>query len=225
MIQRFFSTDSTYKETLATYTKLDGLFALALYAALMIAYYVMGIFYVRKNLYFGIPVNLLLILLCVLLVLIRKQKLSSIGITAKNLGRASLVGLIFGVLFSLIMNVIPSLVTGGKIITFSAALYHVFYYFIVIALSEEVVFRGYIQTRIYGLIKSDLPAILVTALLFYLMHLPFQIPVNGMQINIINMAIIVILHVIMNALYRKYNSLAAPTIFHGCLDWGGNLFR
>ena len=104
-------------------------------------------------------------------------------------------------------------------------LYNIFYYFIVIALPEEVVFRGYIQTRIYGLIKQDILAIIVTGFLFYAMHLPFQIPVNGMQINIINMAIMLVLHFVMNFLYKKYNSLTAPTIFHGLLDWGGDLLR
>jgi membrane protease YdiL (CAAX protease family) len=225
MIKRFFSTDSSYKEQIAHYDKIDGMLALALYAVLMVAYYFMGILFVQKNLYLGVPINLLMIVLCIVLVLIRKQRLNSIGVTAKNVGRALLIGMVFGILFSLAMNVIPSILTGGKVITLSAALYNIFYYFVVIALSEEIVFRGYIQTRIYGLIKHDILAIFITAFLFYAMHLPFQMVAYGMQINIVNMITMIALHFVMNFLYRKYNSLAAPTIFHGLLDWGGNLLR
>jgi membrane protease YdiL (CAAX protease family) len=225
MIKRFFSTDSSYKEQIAHYDKIDGMLALALYAVLMVAYYFMGILFVQKNLYLGVPINLLMIVLCIVLVLIRKQRLNSIGVTAKNVGRALLIGMVFGILFSLAMNVIPSILTGGKVITLSAALYNIFYYFVVIALSEEIVFRGYIQTRIYGLIKHDILAIFITAFLFYAMHLPFQMVAYGMQINIVNMVTMIALHFVMNFLYRKYNSLAAPTIFHGLLDWGGNLLR
>jgi membrane protease YdiL (CAAX protease family) len=225
MIKRFFSTDSSYKEQIAHYDKIDGMLALALYAVLMVAYYFMGILFVQKNLYLGVPINLLMIVLCIVLVLIRKERLNSIGVTAKNVGRALLIGMVFGILFSLAMNVIPSILTGGKVITLSAALYNIFYYFVVIALSEEIVFRGYIQTRIYGLIKHDILAIFITAFLFYAMHLPFQMVAYGMQINIVNIITMIALHFVMNFLYRKYNSLAAPTIFHGLLDWGGNLLR
>jgi membrane protease YdiL (CAAX protease family) len=123
------------------------------------------------------------------------------------------------------MNVLPNILAGGKIISVNKAIYNIFYYFIIISLSEEIIFRGYIQTRLYGLIKNDNQAVLVTGFLFYAMHLPFQMPVNGIQINLINMAVMVFLHFMMNSLYRRYNSLAGATVFHGLLDWGGNLLR
>ena len=110
-------------------------------------------------------------------------------------------------------------------IGFCKAIYNVFYYFVVIGLAEEIIFRGYIQTRIYGLIKKDVPAIAMTGVLFYAMHLPYQMPVNGMQLSLINFAIMFALHIVMNFLHRKYNSLAAPMVFHGLLDWGGALLR
>lgn len=225
MIKQFFSTDKSYKEMISRYTKTDGVLAIALYVFLMVSYYFMGLLFVQKQIYLGIPVNLLFIIICIVLVLSRKQKLASVGITLKNIKKALLTGALLGIIFSFFMNVLPNILAGGKIITHNQALHNIFYYFIVISLSEEVVFRGYIQTRIYGLIKNDILAVIVAGLLFYAMHLPFQMPVNGMQINLINMAIMVVLHILMNFLYRKYNSLAAPTVFHGLLDWGGNLLR
>lgn len=225
MIKKFFVMDDSYKEMISKYTTIDGILAIAMYVLLLFAYYFMGILFVQRQIYLGVPVNLLLIVVCIVAVLLRKQKPASIGFTLKNIGKSLLTGTILGIIFSFFMNVLPNILAGGEIITVNQALYNIFYYFIVISLSEEVIFRGYIQTRIYGLIKHDIPAVIVTGFLFYMMHLPFQMPVNGMQINLINMAIMVALHFVMNFLYRKYNSLAAPTVFHGLLDWGGNLLR
>ncbi|WP_167958371.1 CPBP family intramembrane glutamic endopeptidase [Anaerosporobacter faecicola] len=160
-----------------------------------------------------------------ILVLVRKQKLVSIGLTLKNIGKALATGTVLGIIFSFFMNILPNILEGGKIISVNQAIYNLFYYFIIISLSEKVIFRVYIQTRMYGIIKNDNLAVLVIGFLFNTMHLPFQMPVNGMQINLVNLIVIIFLHFVMNALYRKYNSLAGAIVFHGLLDWGGNLFR
>lgn len=225
MLKKFFSPNDTYKEMILHYTKTDGILAVTMYVLLMITYYFLGVLFVQKQIYLGIPVNLLLIVTCIMLVLVRKQKLATIGFTLKNIGKALITGTVLGIIFSFFMNVLPNILVGGKIISVNQALYNIFYYFIIISLSEEVIFRGYIQTRLYGLIKHDYLAVIVTGFLFYSMHLPFQMPVNGMQINLINMVVIIALHFVMNCLYRRYNSLAGPTVFHGLLDWGGNLLR
>lgn len=224
-VKRLLSSDSAYQKQIASYDKTDGILALALYAMMSVAYYGIGVLQIKRNLYLGIPVNLALISLCVALALLRRQGLSSIGITLRNLGRSALAGALFGVALSFLMNVLPSILAGRKAIPFGLALYNIFYYFVVIGLSEEIMFRGYIQTRIYGLIKNDFLAILIVGVLFYFMHLPYQLPVNGMRFNVLQLAVIVVLHIIHNILYRKFNSLVAPTLLHGLLDWGGNLFR
>lgn len=225
MIKKFFSPNDTYKEMISHYTKTDGILAITIYVLLMFIYYFMGVLVIRKQIYLGIPVNLLLIIACMILVLVRKQKLSSIGFTLKNIGKSLLTGTVLGIIFSFFMNVLPNILAGGKIISVNQAIYNIFYYFIIISLTEEVIFRGYIQTRLYGLIKNDNQAVLLTGFLFYTFHLPFQMPVNGMQMNLINMAVMVFLHFVINSVYRKYNSLAGATVFHGLLDWGGNLLR
>ena len=225
MMKKFFTPNDSYKEMLLDYTKTDGMIAVMLYILLMFVYYFMGVLYIRKHLYLGIPVSLMLIAVCIILVLARKQKLASIGFTRKNMGKALITGVILGIIFSFFMNILPNIFAGGKFISVNRAFYNIFYYFIIISLTEEVIFRGYIQTRIYGLIKHDNLAVLVTGFLFYIEHLPFQMQVNGMQISLLNMAVMIALHFIMNGLYRRYNSLVAPTVFHGLLDWGGNLFR
>ncbi len=225
MFKGFFKTESSYFTLTRTYTWIDGLLAVMTYFLILVIYYIMGVLYVKNHVYLGIPVNLFMIVLCLVLVLIRKQGLASLGFTLKNIKKALLTGFLLGIVFTFSMNILPNLLAGGKLIPLNKALYNIFYYFLIIALTEEVVFRGYIQTRMYGLIKNDLLAVTVTGVMFYAMHLPFQMQANGLQFNIINMLILMSLHFLMNFLYRKYNSLAGATIFHGLLDWGGNLLQ
>jgi membrane protease YdiL (CAAX protease family) len=209
----------------AWYGKEDGLLALALYVLLLIVYYFMGMIDAKYHLYFGVPVNLLFIGICVILVKLRRQSLSTIGMTKRNMRKSLLTGLIFGLIITLAMNVLPNILSGGKLVSTGQAVVNVFYYVFVIALMEEVVFRGFIQTRIYGLIKGDVPAVVITGILFYLMHLPFQMQANGMRIDVLNMIVLFIIHIVLNFLYRKYNTLAGPVVMHALLDYGGNLFR
>ncbi|WP_083879838.1 CPBP family intramembrane glutamic endopeptidase [Desulfitobacterium dichloroeliminans] len=101
---------------------------------------------------------------------------------------------------------------------------------LVISLVEEIIFRGYIQTRLYGLIKRPLFAIILGGILFMLMHIPFQIGYAKMglfayiQVNYITLMFTFIWHVVFDFLYRKYNTIYASTIFHGLMDWANYLF-
>ena len=223
MNTKLFASDESYKEMISKYTKTDGILAITMYAILMLVYYFMGVIFIQKKLYLGIPVGFLIIVSCIALVLIRKQKLDTIGFTFKNIKKSLLLGVVFGILFPLLK--IDYILNGCKIISVNKALYYIFYFFIVVALSEEVIFRGYIQTRIYGLIKNDILAVIVTGFMFYAMHLPYQMPVNGMEVNLIDVVSKIIFHIIANFLYRKYNSLVAPTMYHGFLNWFGSLIR
>lgn len=207
------------------YTKVDGILAITIYVFSMIIFCFTGVLFIRNKIYLGTPISLLLIVVCMILVLVRKQKLASIGFTLKYIGKALVTGTVLGILFSFFMHILPNILEGSKIIPLNKAIYNIFYYFIIISLSEEVIFRGYIQTRLYGFIKNDNLAVLVAGIMFYAMHLPFQMPVNGMQINLFNMAFMVFLHFVMNSLYRKYNNLTGAIVFHGLLNWCSNLFR
>lgn len=46
--------------------------------------------------------------------------------------------------------------------------------FIIGAIEEEIIFRGYIQTRLTGIIRQDMLCAFYTALLFLAMHYPIQ---------------------------------------------------
>jgi membrane protease YdiL (CAAX protease family) len=164
------------------------------------------------------------------MVLVRKQSLSSIGLTRCNAKKSLLSGGVLGSCFILI-NVITAILSGKELTDIGTLFYNVFYFFVIIGFTEEVVFRGYIQTRLYGILQSDTIAVIVGGVLFSLMHIPYKMSMLNMdllsylQSNYMILLFLILWHVVFNFLYRKYNSLLAPTIFHGFMDFSNSLFR
>jgi len=224
------SSDVEYTKNIKHYTAKDGVIAIGYYIFFMITYYFMGKIYKERQLYIGVPCNLILALVCILIVICRKQKLETIGLTLKNAKKSIILGSILGLIEVIFNNVLPSILSGCNLNGIPTLLYNIFYYFVVIAFVEEIAFRGFIQTRIYGLIKNDIVAVIISAMMFSLMHVPFQMAVanidgiNFILTNVAWLSLLFVWHIVMNFLYRKYNSLFANTIFHGFMDWGNSLF-
>lgn len=228
-IKKFFEIDAKYKSTINTYERVDGLCAVISYVLVMAVYYAMGVIYAEKNLYLGYQINFLLVVGCIACTLLRRQTMESIGFGKRNIIKSILLGMITGIIV-LLINLIPGLISGRQFNTISKLGSLFFYYFIIIALVEEVIFRGFIQTRIYGIVKRPLAAILLTALMFMTIHIPFQMGAAHMDFitylsnNFVTLIFTFIWHIILNFLYSKYNSIAAPMIFHTLMDWSNYLF-
>ncbi len=228
-IKQFFTTDFTYKQMTKQYTTIDGILALCLYIILILSYYSAGVLVANNGIYLGELISIVLIAICVTFVLLRKQKLSTIGFTKKNFVKSLVLGMVAGLL-ALLFFAIPLILEKKPFVNATIILYRIFYYFLIIGLSEEIFFRGYIQPRIYSLIKSDILATIVGALLFYLMHFPFQGAARGtniiefMSINWSSWLMSFFWHFVLNFLYRKYNSIVAPTILHGFLNLSASIF-
>ncbi|WOO36035.1 CPBP family intramembrane glutamic endopeptidase [Anaerocolumna sp. AGMB13020] len=228
-IRQFFSVDSDYKKSTSQYTKTDGTIAVIFYLMLMLSYYGMGRIYVERKMYLGIICNSILIVICIGLVFIRGQKVSSLGLSYKKLKQSLLLGLVLGLFMILANNIIPGIAGGSHFAQISKILYNIFYYFVIIAFMEELIFRGYLQTRIYGLIKSDGLAIIVVAFMFSIMHVPFQMAINNKNAlefvagNFTLLIFTFFYHIVFNMIQRKYNNIAGNTLFHGFMNWGNSL--
>ncbi len=229
-IKRFFQTDDLYKENIATYTKVDGIIAVVYYIIFMITYFIMGRVYAEKRIYLGIICNISLAVLCIIIVWLRNQKISTLGFNYRKIKQSVIFGVILGTLIVLTNNVLPGITSGYHLNQLTQILNNTFYYFIIIAFVEEIAFRGFIQTRIYGLIKNEIIAIITVSLMFSLMHIPFQMAMSGTTIlsflssNVTWLILLFFWHIIFNFLHRKYNCIFTNTIFHGFLDWGNSLF-
>jgi len=229
-VKEFFAADQNYREDLLQYSKIDAGIAFIFYAVYMGAYYWMGRLYAEQQIYRGVSCNLLLAFVCLLLVLARKHKLNTVGLTGYKLKKAVVAGSLFGIAVILFGHILPRVVLGKALILNSRFLYQVFYYFIVIGFTEELIFRGYIQTRLYGMIQNDFAAIAVGSVMFSLMHIPFQMGMANMQFfefisnNVTWLLLLLGWHIVFNFLYRKYSSILTGTLFHGFLDLGNSLF-
>lgn len=229
VIRNFFKTDKSYQEQVAEYEKKDALMAIIVWAVVMGIYYFMGQLYAAKGIYIGVYVNILLAGLCIVLVLIRKEDLATIGFTKNNAVKSVILGSILGILI-LIGNNVMNLAKGSPLAPFQNIAINFIYYMLVISLVEEIIFRGYIQTRLYGLVKKPLFTIILGGILFLLMHIPFQMGYAKvglfayLQLSWTTLIFTFIWHLIFNFLYRKYNTIYTPTIFHGLMDWANYLF-
>lgn len=222
--------NATYRTLISSMHQLDAFVALCLYFALVIVYYLQGRFLLHAGPLANILTNLIPAIACFAIIGIFKQSLLSIGLSHKNIGQQAAIGIALG-LVAFCINFIPSLLSGGQFVGISKLPLLLFYYFIVIAFTEELFFRGYLQTRLYGLIKNDLAAILLCGILFSLLHIPYQMQRTGLpffvfiQTKYSLLIATFIAHIVLNAFYRKTNSLFIPVLIHGFLDFGGSILR
>lgn len=228
-IKAFLKTDKEYKGMVQKYHQSDGIMAIIIYILVMILYHIMGVLYAEKNLYLGYQINFFLAVLCIVCALLKKQSVATLGFTKKNLFKSIFLGLALSAILFMVNLIIG---ISGKY-SFNAIpilVKNFLYYFFVIALVEEIIFRGFIQTRIYGIIKNPVWAVILTGFMFMSVHVPFQMYAVNMGISAyieshyINLISTMVWHVVFNFMYTKYNSIVAPTVFHGIMDWCNVLF-
>ena len=146
----------------------------------------------------------------------RMQSLISIGIHKYDLLKSIYIGILFSI--PLILIKIP----GVQINNFTVSIYilNIIEQLILTALFEELIFRGFIQSRIRGIIKNKLFSIILVGIMFGVVHIPSIIVSNkGNFINLIIPICISILwrmcmHIYFNYAYTKNNSLVSSTIPH-----------
>lgn len=111
-----------------------------------------------------------------LVIKIEKEKIASLGLTKKNLSKALYWGIGLGIIFAvegLATNIFKY--RGLYLPEFEYSflgLIGLLLLSFVTAFSEEVVFRGYIFTRLWRIWKNEWLANLISAFLFTLIHLP-----------------------------------------------------
>ena len=226
-LKSLLAADPSYAENLRSYTIRDTVLALAYYTLILAVYFFMGRVVVQSGRYLGIPVNIALMLLAVLLCV---RRLSAVGLSFRNLGRSLLVAGILGVAFLLAFTIIPGIVTHAQLLPAKNILYNLFYYFVVIALSEEISFRGFIQPRLFPLLKRECLTILVGGVLFVCMHYPYQMAARGMSFLeylprfLENAPMQFLWHLVFTWLCRRYGNIFSSTLLHGCIDMSMGIF-
>ena len=213
-----------YNDNLKKYDKKDGMLAILLFAIIIIMYALLGILYknnsfIKDNIkIIGCLFNLLLIIVTIIFVKLRKQGLETIGLK----GRWKLSIILGGVLslFYFYCNCLDHLINGEKLISITSILF-LMVYFLLVAICEELVFRGYIGTRLNGLIKNKYIVVLITGLLFVIMHFPYRMTAANMSLSDFDIGWIInlfVFHLVMSFIYMKTNSIYGSIIPHWISD-------
>ena len=97
-------------------------------------------------------------------------------------------------------------------------------YFFTVGLTEEVMFRGYLETRLHALTKHIWMDVIITGVLFVLMHFPFRMRAYSVSfIEFITNAPYIldlfITHLILSYVRIKSDSLYGAIIPHWISDF------
>ena len=222
-----FKANQEYLDNMKSYTIKDSCIALAFYGFDMLTLYIAGVILSNSGKYYGVPMAFVCI---AIVLLIARFSGSKVGINRQGLFSGAVTGLIMGMIFLLSYTIIPGIVAGLTFLPAKEIAYNVFYYFIIIAFEEELSFRGFIQPRLYPLLKKEWITLLVGGILFVLMHYPFQMAARGMNIIeyfpmfIASAPYQLMWHYVFSWFYRRFGNIFGGTILHGFVDMSMGIF-
>ena len=162
------------------------------------------------------------VLLVVAVVMKRSgQSLESIGVTGKDRGRMLALGLAISAIFVTISGLLaPSL--GQGFVGFSPSLAYGLVLFAINGFSEEVVWRGYVQTRLTAY-SGKLAGLVVASLLFaVLWHFPvaYYVETSGVVLEALAWATLrVVPGLLFGYLMSKSQNIIPSSVFHFFWNW------
>lgn len=232
-MSKILQADREYDNNLKQYTRKDAILSFILFGIIILNYSILAILqtkfeFIKDNIIIvGCIFNALMIVITVLFIKLNKQTLNTIGISRGKWKNSIIIGIIVA-LFLFYNNCISNLMKGNNLIAIKEILILLVYYLLV-AVCEEIVIRGYIGTRIYGLVKKRWLAVFVVGILFIIMHFPYRMIAYGMTLSdltIKNFGWIIdlfITHLIFNFIYLKTNSLYGAIIPHWMSNFAYNI--
>lgn len=106
-----------------------------------------------------------------------KESIISIGINFSNIWNSIVLGFAGGFLLLAIQTILS--VAQGKSVSFASPQLLNWVIFLFAAFEEKVLFRGYIQTRLSGLINNQWIVGMINSVLFLSVHYPVKWGVSG----------------------------------------------
>jgi len=240
-IKRIFAVSSDFKAQTAKYEKIDIRLAILLLLATYALSIIIGIqnamnwhrFYATGE-YYSINIHRFLRMLqpvvalgLVLLFLrLRKQGIVTVGFTKKNLVKSLLLGTAFIIPMLLFYFVFSPLKWPTEFFAGLSPAWIVEWLILLIVVTsftEELVYRGFLGTRLYGAMKNKVASIILVGFFFTIMHLVGGIPLHiaGFSQYVVRNENLIflfvyytILHAVFHWLYAKFNNIAAPIVYH-----------
>ena len=147
------------------------------------------------------------------------QTLGSIGISRKDSWRTFALGLILSAVFTMLMGFTASSY-GGSFIGLSPALAFGLVIFAINGSSEEIVFRGYIQTRLIAY-SGPLKGLVVASLVFALWHFPmcYYASSGAVLESLANALLRLPLGLLFGYIMLKSQNIIPSSISHALWNW------
>lgn len=214
-------TSEKYKNNLMEYEKRDGIKAIIIYCLIMGSAFFHGWLYttnanvfVLNSSQIWIPLILATVFFCFFCR--SKENLRSIGINNDNIWNSIVLGFAGGFLLLAIQTAL--FMVQGKSLSFTSPQLLNWVIFFFAALEEEIIFRGYIQTRLSGLINSQWIVGIINSVLFLSIHYPVRWVVSGAISFDILPAVYIIsllaLHFFCDVVYKRTNCLWGAVMLH-----------
>jgi membrane protease YdiL (CAAX protease family) len=150
---------------------------------------------------------------------IEKRRVADLGFRKEKLFIQILIGVSIAAVLSFLIGALPILIGGSgasligeKQTNTANIIYSIVTYLVFIGLSEELIFRGYIQTQINELTKRKFVGVLIAAALFGLWHI-----INGSWAQVASAFLIGCVFGFCKE-YMKNCSLLSLIIAHGLFD-------
>lgn len=160
-----------------------------------------------------------------------QQELGTMGINKNDLGKMVALGLVLGVIFLTVSGLLSSYM-GGGFAGFSFSLIYALIFSTIVGFSEELFYRGYIQTRLsaYG---GSIKGLVATSLLFAFTHFSRDYYYYGNSGDVFAdvfvalswASIRVFPSFLLGYIMLKSQNMLPSAIFHTFWDWSGYLWR
>lgn len=209
--------DRQYQTLLESYGVKDGVKAISVYV-ISIGFLVLQGWMLKSNLSVAILTGtqiffpVLDILLCFLVLWAAREPLSSVGLVSRNLKTS----LCWGAAGAVPLAVLAFLVQDG--ISFEKFDLTNISIFMVGAVSEEILFRGYVQPRLHGLFHSSFMESFLNAMFFLAAHYPVRWVSSG-EISFTTLSgayvmLLLLLHFACDLVYKKTGCLWSAIMLH-----------
>ena len=225
-IKKIFEVPESYMQSVKHYSIKDTAMAIGLFILYCGALVVSGL--VNKYLtdlektVSGAIINSCFVGVVLLFLVIKKQGFETVGLKKGNIKLSLIMGIVLAVIL-FFCNCLSNIIFEGQVfIPFKTILIYIIYFFTV-SLCEEVIFRGYILTRLYGMVRNVFIDILLAGVFFVLMHFPFRMIAYNMSFfelaaNVPYMIDLFVTSVVLSFIRVKSDSLYGAIIPHWISD-------
>lgn len=225
-IRKMFEVPESYIQLVKHYSIKDTAMAMSLFILYCGAMVVSGL--VNKYLtalertVSGVIINSCFVGVVLLFLVVKKQGVKTVGLKKGNIKLSLIMGIALATIL-FFCNCLSDIIFEGQVfVPFKTILIYIIYFFTV-GLCEEVIFRGYILTRLYGIVKNVYIDILLSGVFFVLMHFPFRMAAYNMSFfelaaNVPYMIDLFVTSLVLSFIRVKSDSLYGAIVPHWISD-------